>query len=61
MTLIKVSINCQKRTDGFWHLIKSSYNGILGFLSTFDQLPKSIGSFLAVDRMYCWLRKRAKN
>jgi hypothetical protein len=25
---------------------------------TFDQLPKSIGSFLAVDRMYCWLRNK---
>jgi len=28
---------------------------------SFNQLPKSIGSFLAVDRMYCWLRNRAKN
>ncbi len=23
MTLIKVSINCQKRTDGFWQLIET--------------------------------------
>jgi hypothetical protein len=29
----------------FWQLIKSSKNGILGFLSTFDQVPKSVGSF----------------
>jgi hypothetical protein len=33
----------------FWQLIESSNNGILGFLSTFGQVPKSIGSFLAVD------------
>ena len=32
MTLIKVLINWQKRTDGFWQLIKTSNNGILGFL-----------------------------
>ncbi len=31
MTLIKVLINWQKRTDGFWQLIKTSNNGILGF------------------------------
>jgi hypothetical protein len=31
----------------------------LKLLKSFDQLPKSIGSFLAVDRMYCWLRNRA--
>jgi hypothetical protein len=29
--IIKISINCQKRTYGFLHLIKSSNNGILGF------------------------------
>jgi hypothetical protein len=23
MTLIKISINCQKRTDGFWQLIET--------------------------------------
>jgi hypothetical protein len=45
----------------FWQLVKSSNNGILCFLSTFDQVPKSVGSFLAVDRMYCWLRNRTKN
>jgi hypothetical protein len=45
----------------FWQLIESSNNGILGFLSTFDQVPKSVGSFLAVDQMYCWLRNRAKS
>ena len=32
MTLIKVSIKWQKRTDGFWQLIETSNNGILGFL-----------------------------
>jgi hypothetical protein len=29
--IIKILINCQKRTYGFWQLIKSSNNGILGF------------------------------
>jgi hypothetical protein len=33
-------------------LIKSSNNGILGIIKTFDQLPKSVGSFLAVDRNF---------
>ena len=50
MTLIKVSINWQKRTDGFWQLIETSNNGILGFLKVlinwkdqvkFDQLTKN--------------------
>jgi hypothetical protein len=57
----KLSINCQNLQVLFWQLIESSNNGILAFLSTFDQVPKSVGSFLAVDRMYCWLRNRAKN
>ncbi len=61
LSYFKLSINCQNLQVLFWQLIKSSNNGILGFLSTFDQLPKSMGSFLAVDRMYCWLRNRAKN
>jgi hypothetical protein len=45
----------------FWHLIESSNNGILGIIKTFNQVTKSVGSFLALDRMYCWLRNRAKN
>jgi hypothetical protein len=32
MTLIKVSINCLKRTDGFWQLIESSNKVIFRFL-----------------------------
>ncbi len=45
----------------FWQLIKSSNNGILGFLSTFNQVPKKNLLILALDRMYCWLRNRAEN
>ena len=32
LSYFKLLIKCQKRTDGFWQLIKSSNNGILGFL-----------------------------
>jgi hypothetical protein len=57
----KILINCQKRTDGFWQLIETFFKAYNTIIRTFDQLPKSVGSFLAVDRMYCWLRNRAKN
>jgi hypothetical protein len=33
-------------------LIESSNNDILGIIKTFDQLPKSVGSFLAVDQNF---------
>jgi hypothetical protein len=33
-------------------LIESSNNGILGIIETLDQLPKSKGSFLAVDQNF---------
>jgi hypothetical protein len=33
-------------------LIESSNNGIFSIIKTFDQVPKSVGSFLAVDRKF---------
>ncbi len=50
--LLELSINCQNLQDIFWQLIESSNNGILGIIKTFDQLPKSVGSFLAVDQKF---------
>jgi hypothetical protein len=61
MSYFKLLINCQNLQVIFWHLIESSNNGILGIIKIFNQVPKSIGSFLPLDRMYCWLRNRAKN
>ena len=43
-------INCQKRTYGFWHLIESSNNGILGIIKTLDQVPKKNGRIFSLDR-----------
>jgi hypothetical protein len=33
-------------------LIESSNNGIFSIIKTFDQLPKSVGSFLGVDQKF---------
>ncbi len=54
----KISINCQNPSVLFCQLVKTFINVILSY---FNQLPKKNWRILAVDRMYCWLRNRAKN
>jgi hypothetical protein len=47
--LLEVLINCQKRTYGFWQLIKSFNNAYNTIIRTFDQVPKKNLRILAVD------------
>jgi hypothetical protein len=53
--------NCVFSVDRKFHNQLTNFFKTFHLIKKFDQLPKSVGSFLAVDRMYCWLRNRAKN
>ncbi len=60
-SFINDSIKWKNPSVLFWHLIESSKNGIFSIIKTFDQVPKKNLRILALDRMHCWLRNRAKN
>ncbi len=53
-----------KRFDSFCFgriRIRIPHPYIFSIIKTFDQVPKKNLRILALDRMYCWLRNRAKN
>ena len=57
----KILINCQNPSVLFCQLIETFINVILSYFKILINCQKKNWRILAVDRMYCWLRNRAKN